>query len=162
MVGIFSRFSVGRNSHRRTQSAIDDKEVLAPNSDVTTATTTTATTATHGIEVATEFKPVEHPVEPLDNDQPIQCPLPEPSILNDGRIWKERVSASMRTKGDLQILKDESAAAESDGSATKPPRPSPSNRSILPSLSAPEHNLLNLLEECNAMQPVTSTQQSSL
>lgn len=60
----------------------DDKEVLAPNSDVTAATTTTATTATHGIEVATEFKPVEHPVEPLDNDQPIQCPLPEPSILN--------------------------------------------------------------------------------
>lgn len=54
----------------------DDKEVLAPNPDVT------ATTATHGIEVATEFKPVEHPVEPLDNDQPIQCPLPEPSILN--------------------------------------------------------------------------------
>uniref|UniRef100_A0A1J3JBI6 Cystic fibrosis transmembrane conductance regulator n=1 Tax=Noccaea caerulescens TaxID=107243 RepID=A0A1J3JBI6_NOCCA len=155
MVGIFSRFSVGRSSHRRTQSAIDDKEVLAPNSDVTAATTTTATTATHGIEVATEFKPVEHPVEPLDNDQPIQCPLPEPSILNDGRIWKERVSASMMKRGDLQIAKDE-AAAESDGSATKPPRPSPSNRSILPSLSAPEHDLLNLLEECNAMQTVTS------
>lgn len=38
--------------------------------------------STHGIEVATEFKPVEHPIEPLDNDQPIQCPLPEPSILN--------------------------------------------------------------------------------
>lgn len=60
----------------------DDKEVLAPNSDVITTTTTTATTATHGIEVATEFKPVEHPVEPLDNDLPILCPLPEPSILN--------------------------------------------------------------------------------
>ena len=36
----------------------------------------------HGIEVAIEFKPVEHPTEPFDNDQPIQCPLPEPSILN--------------------------------------------------------------------------------
>ncbi|KAG7656126.1 hypothetical protein ISN44_As01g031340 [Arabidopsis suecica] len=155
MVGIFSRFSVGRSTHRRTQSAIDDKEVLAPNSDVIAATTTTATTATHGIEVATEFKPVEHPVEPLDNDLPIQCPLPEPSILNDGRIWKERVSASMRRKGDLQIVKDE-AASESDGSVPKPPRPPQPNRSILPSLSAPEHNLLNLLEECNAMPPVTS------
>jgi hypothetical protein len=32
--------------------------------------------------VAVEFKPVEHPVEPLDHDRPIQCPLPEPSILN--------------------------------------------------------------------------------
>lgn len=76
--------------------------------------------------------------------------------MQDGRIWKERVSASMRKKGDLQIAKEEAAAAESDGSATKPPRPSPSNRSILPSLSAPEHDLLNLLEECNAMQTVTS------
>lgn len=36
----------------------------------------------HGIEVAVEFKPVEHPAEPLTSDQPIQCPLPEPSILN--------------------------------------------------------------------------------
>ncbi|CAH2034823.1 unnamed protein product [Thlaspi arvense] len=144
------------DEHRVSSLNQDDKEVLAPNSDATATNPTTATTATHGIEVATEFKPVEHPVEPLDNDQPIQCPLPEPSILNDGRIWKERVSASMRKKGDLQIAKDESAA-ESDGSAApKPPRPSPSNRSILPSLSAPEHNLLNLLEECNAMQPVTS------
>ncbi|XP_009114933.1 uncharacterized protein LOC103840204 [Brassica rapa] len=150
MVGIFSRFSVGRSSHRRTQSAIDDKEVLAPSSDVTASTTTAAT---HGIEVATEFKPVEHPVEPLDNDQLIQCPLPEPSILNDGRIWKERVSASMRRRGDLQIMKDENST-ESDGSAPKPPRPP--NRSILPSFSAPEHNLLNLLEECNAIQTVAS------
>ncbi|KFK44953.1 hypothetical protein AALP_AA1G325000 [Arabis alpina] len=155
MVGIFSRF--GRSSHRRTQSAIDDKEVLAPNSDVTATTTNTGTTttATHGIEIATEFKPVEHPVEPLDNDLPIQCPLPEPSILNDGRIWKERVPASMRRKGDLQSLKDESAG-ESDGYVSKPPRPSPSTRSILPSLSAPENDLVNLLEECNAMQAVTS------
>lgn len=39
-------------------------------------------TSQHGIEVAVEFKPVEHPLEPLDIDQPIQCPLPEPSILN--------------------------------------------------------------------------------
>lgn len=30
------------------------------------------------------------------------------------------------------------------------PQATRSNRLILPSLSAPEHNLLNLLEECNA------------
>lgn len=41
-----------------------------------------ASAAAHGIEVAIEFKPLEHPPEPLDNDRPIQCPLPEPSILN--------------------------------------------------------------------------------
>lgn len=49
--------------------------MLPSNSEVTGA-------APHGIEVAGEFKPVEHPTEPLDNDRPVQCPLPEPSILN--------------------------------------------------------------------------------
>lgn len=59
----------------------DAREVLPPNAAITGAATATAA-APHGIEVAVEFKPVEHPIEPLDNDQPIQCPLPEPSILN--------------------------------------------------------------------------------
>jgi hypothetical protein len=62
----------------------DDGEVVPANSEaaaaVAAASDTTATS--HGIEVAVEFKPVEHPVEPLDHDRPIQCPLPEPSILN--------------------------------------------------------------------------------
>lgn len=49
---------------------------------VSVAPTVAATATSHGIEVAVEFKPVEHPVEPLDNDRPVQCPLPEPSILN--------------------------------------------------------------------------------
>ncbi|TXG54218.1 hypothetical protein EZV62_019474 [Acer yangbiense] len=149
MVGIFSRFSVGRASHRRTQSALqDEREVLPPNPEVVTGTATAATAAAHGIELAVEFKPVEHPIEPPDNDRPIQCPLPEPSILNDGRIWKERVSAGMRRRGDLPVMKEE-GALEAEAVGTKP-RQIQSNRLILPSLSAPEHNLLNLLEECNA------------
>ncbi|CAI9091724.1 OLC1v1026824C1 [Oldenlandia corymbosa var. corymbosa] len=58
-------------------------EVLPPASEgITGVTLAGATSATaHGIEVEVEFKPVEHPIEPLDNDRPIQCPLPEPSIL---------------------------------------------------------------------------------
>ncbi|ESQ52170.1 hypothetical protein EUTSA_v10017363mg [Eutrema salsugineum] len=151
MVGIFSRFSVGRGGHRRTQSAIAERGALPPSSDIV-ASPNTAPTSTHGIEVTTEFKPVEHPFEPLDNDQPIQCPLPEPSILNEGRIWKERVSASsMRRRSDLAIVKD-GMGEESDGSLTKPIRTSQSNpdRLILPSLSAPENNLLNLLDDCKA------------
>ncbi|XAR70697.1 hypothetical protein NMG60_11027647 [Bertholletia excelsa] len=153
MVGIFSRFSVNRSGHRRSQSALDEREVLPPNSEATGAATVAgvASAAAHGIEVAIEFKPLEHPTEPLENDQPIQCPLPEPSILNDGRIWKERVSAGVRRRGDLPVMQDgtpiESEAAGPE--AAKPPRP-PSNRMILPSISAPEHSLLKLLEECNA------------
>ncbi|KAK9275142.1 hypothetical protein L1049_022401 [Liquidambar formosana] len=148
MVGIFSRFSVSRTSHRRTQSALDEREVLPSNPEATGAATTVATPAAHGIEIAVEFKPVEHPTEPPDNDRPVQCPLPEPSILNDGRFWKERVSASIQRRADLPVMK-EGGSLESESGGPKP-RPPHSNRLILPSLSAPEHNLLNLLEECNA------------
>lgn len=151
MVGIFSRFSV-RGSHRRTQSAIDDRDGLPPVPEATTGATTVAASSasTHGIQIAVEFKPVERPTEPLDNDQPIQCPLPEPSILNDGRIWKERVSSGVpRKAADAPPMQDPTPVEpESHG---RKPRP-PSNRVILPSVSAPEHNILKLLEECNSSE----------
>ncbi|GMJ15111.1 hypothetical protein like AT1G31940 [Hibiscus trionum] len=146
MVGIFSRFSVGRSAHRRSKSSLDERDVMSSNPDAPAAAdaaTATASTTANGIEVAVEFKPVEHPIEPLDNDRPIQCPLPEPSILNDGRIWKERVR-----RAELPVIKD-GDTLESEATGMKP-QPTHSNRLILPSLSAPEHNLLNLLEECNA------------
>ncbi|OWM64684.1 uncharacterized protein LOC116192738 [Punica granatum] len=147
MVGLFSRFSVSRAGHRRAQSALEGREVLPSNSEI--AGSATATTAiSHGIEVAVEFKPVEHPIEPLDNDRPIQCPLPEPSILNDGRIWKERVSASVRRRPDLPMMKEEGSIDPETGVPGQ--RSVQTDRRILPSISAPEHNLLKLLEECNA------------
>ncbi|KAK6947352.1 hypothetical protein RJ641_000825 [Dillenia turbinata] len=113
------------------------------------ATAIISAAAAHGIEVAVEFKPVEHPSEPLDNDRPIQCPLPEPSILNDGRIWKERVSATARRRSELPVM-NEGAPVEAEAAEIKPPRPPQPSRVILPSISAPEHNILKLLEECNA------------
>lgn len=145
MVGIFSRFSVSKVGHRRSQSALDERDVLPPNLEGTGAVSLAgpSSATTHGIEIAAEFKPVEHPIEPLDNDRPIQCPLPEPSILNDGRIWKERVSAGAR-RSDLPATQ-EGTAIEPEATGPKP-RPPP-HRVILPSISAPEHNILKLLEE---------------
>ncbi|KAK2969080.1 hypothetical protein RJ640_020391 [Escallonia rubra] len=146
MVGIFSRFSVSRNGHRRTQSAVDEREALPTNTEATgTAILDGVPSAgAHGIEVAVEFKPVEHPTEPLDNDRPIQCPLPEPSILNDGRIWKERVCAGSQRRPDLHAMQERIPVEPQ--AAGKKPR-SASNRMILPSISAPEHHILKLLEE---------------
>lgn len=61
----------------------DGKGVLPSVPEATTGVIAeTASVSPHGIEISTEFKPVERPSEPLDNDQPIQCPMPEPSILN--------------------------------------------------------------------------------
>ncbi|OAY81928.1 uncharacterized protein LOC109714240 [Ananas comosus] len=150
MVGIFSRFSAGRSGHRRTKSALEVGEALPQNTDVGDSNPVTVSLpVSHGIEVAVEFKPVAHPVEPLTRDQPVKCPLPEPSILNDGRIWKERMSsAGARVRADLPVVK-EGSHLESGASGTKPLSVQP-RRVILPSVSAPEHNLITLLEECNA------------
>ncbi|KAJ8558534.1 hypothetical protein K7X08_034063 [Anisodus acutangulus] len=147
MVGIFSRFSVSRATHRRTQSALDEREVLPPNLEATGAAASIAGASSitpHGIEFAVEFKPVEHPTEPLDIDRPVQCPFPEPSSLNDGRIWKERVPSVRIRKPDIPVMQEE-RATDSESARTIP-RP-PTNRVILPSVSAPEHSLLKLLEE---------------
>ncbi|KAL6501787.1 hypothetical protein OROGR_026920 [Orobanche gracilis] len=140
MVGFFSRFSV-RSSHRRSQSARDLRDVLPPSFEVATGSNlaSLASATTHGVEIAVEFKPVQRPTEPLDNDQPIQCPLPEPSILNDGRIWKERVSSGVQRQDHTPVF---------TGSVSRKPRFP--NRVILPSVSAPEPNILKLLDECNA------------
>ncbi|XP_076950899.1 uncharacterized protein LOC143624028 [Bidens hawaiensis] len=148
MVGLFSRFSVSRNNgHRRSQSALDEREVVPTDAVPIEPTSVTGvmSSAHHGIEIAVEFKPVDHPTEPVDIDQPIQCPLPEPSILNDGRIWKERVSAGAQRRVDLPIMQEEAGAPP--GPETPRTKSRPRTNRILPSISAPEHNILKLLEE---------------
>lgn len=62
--------------------------MLPPDTEVAESSTVVGATATtnHGIEVVIEFKPVDHPTEPLDHDQPVHCPLPEPSILNVSQV----------------------------------------------------------------------------
>ncbi|CAN4099798.1 unnamed protein product [Withania somnifera] len=141
MVGIFSRFSANRAGHRRTQSALDERQVFPPNSEPTIAGVSSVTP--HGTEFAVEFKPIEHPTEPPNIDQPIQCPFPEPSVLNDGRIWKGRGSSVRIRRPDVPVMQ-ERRATDSESAQTIP-RPS-MNRVILPSISAPEHSLLKRLE----------------
>ncbi|CAN6486629.1 unnamed protein product [Victoria cruziana] len=103
----------------------------------------------HGSEAAVDFKPVEHPKEPPDNDLPVKCPAPEPSILNDARVWKERLAGNARRRAELPVMKDEEAPSQPDKSVTKHPS-LPITPVFLPSLSAPEHTIRQLLEECSA------------
>lgn len=35
-----------------------------------------------GEEVDFEIWPVEHPMEPPDEDRPVKCPMPESSVIN--------------------------------------------------------------------------------
>lgn len=53
----------------------------------------------------------------------------------------------MHRTSDVNMVND-GGALETNGAGSKP-RTIKSNRTIMPSISAPEHNILNLLEECN-------------
>ncbi|KAH0469424.1 hypothetical protein IEQ34_000982 [Dendrobium chrysotoxum] len=125
-----------------------------------------ATTSHRGFEVDCGFRPVEHPVEPISQDQPVRCPLSEPSILNvciiadflieemssiafdkyDGRIWKERISSTgAPAKADLLVVKKGGTNLEKVGVGRRhksAPRTRPA------SLSATEEIILKLPEEC--------------
>jgi len=68
----------------------------------------------------------------------------------DGRMWKEWVStAHVKRRSDLPQVKEGEVSGSDEVSAIRL-QPAQSNRLILPSLSAPEHNIIHLLEECNA------------
>ena len=37
----------------------------------------------HGVEGdQVEFWPIEHPMEPSDEDRPVKCPMPHSSVIN--------------------------------------------------------------------------------
>jgi len=47
------------------------------------------------------FGPAEVPEEPFEIDQPISCPVPEPSIMEDGILWRARILASLQRRNDI-------------------------------------------------------------
>ncbi|WOL09521.1 hypothetical protein Cni_G18274 [Canna indica] len=149
MVGIFSRFSAGRRSgHRRTKSATETRETVGPTVEVGGSS---SAGNDHEIDVTVDFKPIEHPTEPLNHDRPVTCPLPDPSILNEGRGWKERMSSSLNAgntsvKSGLPIAKQDSHAEV---------QASPKHL-VLGSISAPEHHLIAMPEDINAAQNQTA------
>ncbi|XP_020526156.1 uncharacterized protein LOC18439219 isoform X2 [Amborella trichopoda] len=126
---------------------LDEKDGVGLNREVVVVVPSPA--GGHGVELDVEFKPIDHPLEPHDNEQPVKCPMPEPSILNDGRIWKERLAASVRRRGELPVMKEDNVGpAESPTySSRKRHQSHPANHVILPSFSAPEPNLIKMLQE---------------
>ncbi|CAL9167174.1 unnamed protein product [Musa hybrid cultivar] len=110
MVGIFSRFSGGymaKPSHHPSLLQLDKK--LAEVSEGEEEEGNDGAYDTHGeierkgddddaeVEVDGEFKPIEHPLEPPDDDRPAKYPLPFASVVNDEGELKESFSASLQT-----------------------------------------------------------------
>lgn len=58
----------------------EDKERTAPDGEMVVLVPSFS--GVRAMQLGVEFKPIDHPTEPRDNDQPVRCPMPEPSILN--------------------------------------------------------------------------------
>eukprot|EP00249_Psilotum_nudum_P006245 c19580_g1_i2 orf=137-487(+) len=95
MVGMFPRFHGSKSIlGYRFLSPPDEKRVSADSKEAPISQ------VTYGGEPNDEVMPVEQPIQPSEKDQPVRCPLPEPCIIHDGRIWKERIQLNVKRRGD--------------------------------------------------------------
>ncbi|XP_054808938.1 uncharacterized protein LOC129311023 [Prosopis cineraria] len=51
-----------------------------------------------GVESEADFWPVEHPLEPRDEDRPVKCPMPQSSVINEGGVQEKRFAESIRKR----------------------------------------------------------------
>ncbi|KAK2976656.1 hypothetical protein RJ640_009445 [Escallonia rubra] len=61
----------------------------------------------NGIEFEFDFWPIQHPVEPMDEDRPVKCPIPHPhssSAVNKDGGMHEQFSESLRKRADLSAV----------------------------------------------------------
>lgn len=65
----------------------------------------------------TDFFPVEHPMEPPDEDRPVKCPMPESSVISDERMHEKRNTESIRKRGEMSGSGQRTAGMDTDAPA---------------------------------------------
>ncbi|KAM0964363.1 hypothetical protein ACFX2C_020418 [Malus domestica] len=67
------------------------------------------------VEVDFEFWPVEHPLEPRDEDRPVKCPMPDSSVINEGGRKEKRFSESNSMRKRTEASSAAAAAYSNQG-----------------------------------------------
>ncbi|CAL5213933.1 unnamed protein product [Lathyrus oleraceus] len=65
----------------------------------------------------TDFFPVEHPLEPPDEDRPVKCPMPESSVISDERMHEKRKTESIRKREEISGAGRRTAATDTGAPA---------------------------------------------
>ncbi|XP_030960220.1 uncharacterized protein LOC126717796 isoform X1 [Quercus robur] len=64
------------------------------------------------VEVDMDFWPVEHPMEPPDEDRPVKCPMPDSTVINcekrisyeqEGGVNEKRIGESLRKRAEATV-----------------------------------------------------------
>lgn len=139
MVGVFAKSPSRRSASRRPKSFLEER--VGSKSRISPAA------SLQGDKPFDCFQPIELPEVPVEHDQPVECPMPEPSIMEDGILWRTRILESLRRRNDIVTATKEHECVLRGGSI-------PSRRTqgrsmetfLLEAHSAPEFEVRKLLE----------------
>ncbi|KAH7656581.1 hypothetical protein IHE45_18G084000 [Dioscorea alata] len=87
-----------------------------------------------------EIKPVEHLVEPLDEDGPIKCPVLDSFPLLDQSMWKEVITDGLQKRKDPFAEREHVTQSSSKRRHHSPSSPSSSK--------SPHTNLFQVFNQC--------------
>ncbi|KAG0578023.1 hypothetical protein M758_5G191300 [Ceratodon purpureus] len=143
MVGTFTKLACIRPSHRSKHQYFLVENVggkrISPSAGL------------HGVPLLESFEAVDHPAEPSEKDQPVRCPPPEDSIVQDGQVWRERVARSLRRQIErFNTWQEGDVVGRSEIIMSNSGRPDHSNlreKNLFVAHSAPEFAVSRLLEE---------------
>ncbi|KAB1205967.1 hypothetical protein CJ030_MR5G017549 [Morella rubra] len=102
-----------------------------------------------GFEVDMEFWPVEHPVEPPEEDRPVKCPMSDSSVLNDGGMNESRFSESLRKRTEVPAVANRQSTV-----AVHPDPPVPAVRKRHHTLTDGDHIMMSPLTRMPALPPL--------
>ncbi|KAJ4745866.1 Cystic fibrosis transmembrane conductance regulator [Rhynchospora pubera] len=106
------------------------------------------------LEMEIDFKPIEHPPEPPDDDQPIKCPLPDPMSLIVDEVFDEPCTESLQTIAEL-LKGNETSTENSSGTDENETK----HETVLPELAtdtksahkSPHHKIFQVFQQCKEL-----------
>ncbi|KAH0469636.1 hypothetical protein IEQ34_001194 [Dendrobium chrysotoxum] len=98
------------------------------------------------VEYDAEFKPIEHPMEPLEEDQPVKCPMPDSSLLNEGKnTLKEPLGDEFLSMEEPLQDNEESIPLQAD---RKRHHKIHQDSSIQPPFWGSQYNIFQVFQQC--------------
>ncbi|XP_026660337.1 uncharacterized protein LOC103706787 isoform X1 [Phoenix dactylifera] len=105
------------------------------------------------VEIYAEFKPVDHPLEPPDEDPPAKWPMPDSSLLNVGGILKQPSAESLWKKTESLAANEEGTAEQSPAETDRKRHHSIARDPALPSsFRSPHSNIFQVFQQCKEFQ----------
>ncbi|KAG0598447.1 hypothetical protein M758_12G074400 [Ceratodon purpureus] len=138
MVGVFAKSPGGRAATRRSKHFLEDRVGIKRISPAAAVQNETPFDS---------FEPAELLEEPSELDHPVDCPSPEPSIMEDGILWRAKLLESLRRRNDILSASKERESVLRGGSIPNRRTYSRSSEHFLfVAHSAPEYDVRKLLE----------------